>query len=635
MPGIVAVVNDKNGKTLLESMINSVMHENWYLVDSYIDEPTLAVGRVHLGVFNPESQPIFNEDGSLIIVMDGEIYDYHKVKKNLELKGHKFKVGNDPEFILHLFEEYGEDFVRKLNGSFVIVIYDAKKQRIIVVNDRHGLRPFYYAQNGQKYLFASEVKAILQDKTFKKKINHAAVADFFAFERILGDKTFFKGINVLPPASILVWSNGKLSKKQYWDFEFKQEYSHADTEEYYVKNLVRIFRKAVRRRMKGKHRFGVFLSGGLDSRSIAAAIDKKHYPIHTFTYGVKEGDEAKIAENVAKKLGTEHKFLELKRDYLARFAEEGVFLTDGMCNCFHFFWISLRKRVKEDVDVVFHGMGLGVSLGGFYTYTPLDVRKILKAQDSTIASLLYRKLTSYTLVTDEMMPHFFSNTYYQRIKGMPIRSLIRELKKVKVKHPANKWNCFFHRNHTRYHSSVNHLRRYLEDRVPAYDNDFVDFCLKIPPELLFEHKVYYKFFTKLAPDLAAIPYQKTGVPPLAPLFAHRIGLLIKGGYKMFIQKLRGITGGRVLIQHKIGYPDLDEWIRKDKVLRKFFEDILLNEKTMSRGYFNREYITQIIKEHMSGKKDYARQLCALLTFELWHRLFVDETPTNRTNLTEK
>lgn len=626
MPGIVAIVEDSpsaigNNESLLESMAYSIHHEKWYKTDMYSNSP-LHIARVHLGITNAEPQPIFNENESICIFMDGEVFGYEEEKKKLKLSGHKFEIGNDPEFCLHLFEEYGEKFVEELNGSYVVVIYDLKNQRILIANDRHGLRPLYYARIGQKYLFASEVKAILQDRTFSKEIDHSAVAEFFAFDRILEYKTFFKGINVLPPASIIVLSKGKCNIEQYWDFKFKEEYSHTSVEEYYAGKLVRSFRKAVQRRMKGKHHFGVFLSGGLDSRCVVAEISKQHNSVYTFTYGVQRGDEAGIAQKVARKSGTKHTFLKLERDYLARFAEKGVYLTDGMCNCRHFYWISsILKRTRENADIIFHGLGIGWLAAPYLLFVDPVHRKLSSTQDKFVASLIYRKLN--TLVTDEMMPHFFSNTYYQRIKSLPFRSLIRALRNVPAEHPVNKHDCFLLRIANRYQMGPVLLRSGLEERVPGFDNDFVDTILEIPPELRLEHRVYYKFFTLLAPDLAKIPYQRTGVPPMAPVFIHRIGFLIKGGYKIFAQKLRNITRSRVSLPISMGYPDHDELIRKDKKLRRFFKDILLDEKTMNRGYFNREYITQMVKEHMSGKKEYGKILCALLTFELWHRLFVD------------
>lgn len=614
MPGIVTVINGNDGRQLLESMIDSVKHKNWYMTDSYV-ENTFAIARVHLGIFNPEPQPIFNEDKSLGIFMDGEVYDYGEEKTNLRVVGHDFKVNNDPEFCLHLFEEHGENFAEELNGSFLIVIFDVANRKILVANDRYGLRPFYLARNGSKYLFASEVKAILKDKTFKKEINDEAVADFFAFEKILGDKTLFKGINALPPASLLVCSDGKISIRKYWDFEFQEGCAHE--EEYYANNLVRVFRKAIERRMKGNHRVGVNLSGGLDSRSIATAIDKKHYPIHTFTYGVKDGDEARIAEKVAEKLKSKHKFFELRRNFLAHFAETGVYLTDGMCSCFHFHWMGLLERMKEDVDVIFHGLGLATFLGGSYVN-----REIMNAKNSNLPHLIYKKLN--VLLGKEMMLRFFSSIYYQKIKNVPYESFLESFEKIEAKNPANKSDLFFLSNYTK--SITSPARRtHLEDYIPGYDNDFVDLVLKIPPKLRFNHRIYYKFFRILSPDLAKIPYQRTGIPPVAPLIAHRIGFGLKGVYKLLIRKLKSITKGEVSIPYAIGYPDYGEWIREDNELRIFFLNTLLDSKTLGRGYFNEKFVIQMIRDHMSYRKNYGRILCALLTFELWHRLFFDET----------
>jgi asparagine synthase (glutamine-hydrolysing) len=180
------------------------------------------MARVHLGIFNPEPQPIFNEDKSLFIFMDGKIYDYDKEKGELKLKGHKFIYENDPEFCIRSYDQYGIDFVEKLNGSFVFIICNLKENKMTIANDRYGLRPLYYALNGNQLLFSSEVKSILEDKSFKE-LDDEAVADFFAFKRILGNKTFVKGIKILPPATIAVYDGHNLSIRQYWDFDYKPD----------------------------------------------------------------------------------------------------------------------------------------------------------------------------------------------------------------------------------------------------------------------------------------------------------------------------------------------------------------------------------------------------------------------------
>lgn len=646
MPGIVAIIeanraNSTNNGSLLKSMAHAIAHEDWQKTDMY-SRPPLYIARVHLGITNAEPQPIFNEDESICIFMDGEVFDYEEEKKKLELS-HRFKIGNDSEYCLHLFEEYGERFVEKLNGSFVLVIYDIKNKRILIANDRHGLIPFYYTKDGGRYIFSSEVKAILKDKRFKKEIDHKAVADFFAFGRILGNKTLFKRIKMLPPSSIVTWSRAKVSRKKYWDFKFEEKCDTNLTEEYYVNKYAALFRKAVERRTRGKHRFGVFLSGGLDSRMTLGTIDKKHYPISTFTFGVRGGDEVKVAKKVAEKLGTEHESIELREDYLVSFAEKGVYLTDGMLNCAHLHWISLLPTVRRRADVMFHGLGLEFLLSTVLTRSMfvhffgegsgvLLERQMSKAEEHVFPRLLYSFFND--VVTEEMMPLFFSKAYYRKIREYPRQSFKKHLSMVKARDPVNKTDSFWLRFFGRYYLTRVILRNYCIDRVPSLDNDFVDFALRVPRKFRFRNqRLTFKLLTKLAPSLAKIPYQRTGVAPAMPIFAHRIGFLIKGSYKFLAGKLRGKTRGLISLPGKIGYPDYGEWIRKNRNLRAFFEDILLDKKTLNRGYFNPRFVAQMVRDHMSGKKDWRNQLCALLTFELWHRLFID-SPQKRNSYSE-
>jgi len=242
MPGLVGIVatqtvND-NTEKLLSKMCQAVRHEEWYKTDTYVNK-TVGLGRVHLGIFNPEPQPIFNEDKTMCILMEGEIYDYQNMKEELVSKGHNFSVDNDPEFILRLYEEYGADFVHKLNGSFTLVIWNENSQELLIINDRYGLRPLYFTERNGYLLIGSEVKAILQDETFKRIVDDRSVADFFSFGYILGNKTFFHGIELLPPASILTHNNGQMSIDNYWNFNYNEEYED-HPEEYYVEKLSKL-----------------------------------------------------------------------------------------------------------------------------------------------------------------------------------------------------------------------------------------------------------------------------------------------------------------------------------------------------------------------------------------------------------
>jgi asparagine synthase (glutamine-hydrolysing) len=624
IPGIVAIIENGKSDSLLKDMATSIRHEPWQKTDFYF-VPPLAIARVHLGIDNPEPQPIFNEDHSFSIFMDGGVFGYEKEKQELEFRNHKFTINNDPEYCLHSFEEYGEDFLQKLDGTFIIIIYDMKQKRVIIANDRHGLRPLYFAKIGSRLVFSSEVKAFLMDKELVKQIDDEAVADFFAFGRLFGDKTLFKGIRVVKPASIFVLSEGQFLERQYWHFRFTKDAGKKNDELYYACALAKSYRTAVLERTKGRHDLGVFLSGGLDSRCIVGALSHQSPTVSTYTYGIEGGDESRLAEKVANKRKTRHKFIALREDYLSSFAERGVFLTDGMLNCMHFHWISILPQIRESVDVVFHGSLQDVLLGTYLSrlgtsWNYLD-RQLAKARREIIANLLYEKIND--VIKDEMMPKFFSEEFYRRIKNKPVNSLEKSFEDLEFDNPTDYLDSFFLKQYGRYHLSYQILRNYVEDRIPGSDNDFVDLVLSIPARLRDRDRIYFRFLTELSPDLADIPYQKTGVPPAFPLLAHQIGFATKQGYKLLIRKLRTLTGGKIGVPEKIGYPDLGEWIRKNKKMKKFFQDVLLDKRTLNRPYFRAEFIVKIVNEHMNGKKDYTKQLCALLTFELWHRIFVD------------
>ncbi|NJD51875.1 MAG: asparagine synthetase B [Candidatus Methanoperedens sp.] len=287
MVGLAGVVSTDNKEIDIEKlsslMCQVIKHEERHKTELYISNG-IGMGRVHLGILNPEPQPMFSKDRSIWIMMDGEIYDTQDIKTELISKGHIFSIDNDPELILHLYEELGNDFVDKLNGSFSLAIWNEKSQKLLIANDRYGSRPIYYTNSNGYLLFGSEIKVILQDETFKKRVDDRSVTEFFSFGHILGNKTFFYGIELLPPASIMTFDRRNVSIDKYWDLEFNTKYEN-HTEDYYIEKLYNLVLQSVERRMKGKKRIGVMLSGGLDSRTIVASIQRKHYPFDTFTHG--------------------------------------------------------------------------------------------------------------------------------------------------------------------------------------------------------------------------------------------------------------------------------------------------------------------------------------------------------------
>ena len=435
MPGLVGIlssqITDSNIEELLSKMCQAIKHENWHKTDVYSSD-TVGFGRVHLGTFNPESQPIFNEDRTLCILMEGKIYGYQATKQQLLSKGQRFSNHNDAEFILHLYEEYGEEFVHKLNGSFTLVIWDEKTQKLLIVNDRYGTRSIYYtpANNNGYFLFGSEVKAIIQDKTFKMIVDDRSVAEFFIFGYLLGTKTFFQGVELLAPASILTYEKGQVSITQYWDFDFNEEYEDRP-EEYYVEKLSQLILQAVERQMKGNYRIGVPLSGGLDSRTIVASINKKHYPLHTFTIGMANCDDANFAQIIANKLGANHNFFEFQPEDLASYAEKAVYLSDGMQNCIHAHRMQTYNEARAFMNVALLGT-VGDSVMGS-TFLSDDLAE--GDDDFNI----FKANTQYT--PPNQLRNLFKNSYFPLIEenyGSSIDYIIRTGENVNIKLPGNK-----------------------------------------------------------------------------------------------------------------------------------------------------------------------------------------------------
>jgi len=617
MPGIVGITPSNLDNELFEHMISSIKHEEWYQIDKYLDS-FFGIARVHLGIFNPGSQPIFNEDKSLCIFMDGKIYDYDEELLKLKAKGHKFSYCNDLEFCLHLYEEVGEDFVKKLNGSFVIVICDFKEEKLLLANDRYGLRPHYYTLNGGKLLFAPEVKAILQDKDFKKELKHETVADFFAFGEILGNKTFFNGIEVLPPASILTYERGEISMKQYWKFNYDPDYSK--TEDEFVDELVKTFKRAIDIRTKDKYRYGVSLSGGLDSRSIVAAIEKnKRKDVLAFTFGPLDCDEVKVAKKVADITGMMHKIIEITPEMIIDNGENEVYLSDGLDYIGVSYILPLHRLIKSNIDAVFTGFALDTSLSSMYL-----TKEILNTKsDKELFNILHEKMTVFS---DKELRKLFVDEYYSKIRAYPLSSFKKAFDEVKDGRPGNKSNLFGFLNHARRWTLMGHvlMRSAVEDLTPALDNEFINITRTIPPELRLNHSIYRKFLKKLSPELAKIPYNHTMIRVDAPLILWKAGAMYLRIEKKFKRLIWKVSKGKIFIPGKRSYVELNDWLRTNENWKRFIKNLLLDKNALSKTYFNQEYIETLIQEHEEGKKNNSQKILYLASFELFLKLLVNK-----------
>lgn len=623
MPGLTGILkkqdNQLNIGQLLSKMCQIIRYEDWYKIDTFLDE-SIGLGRISLGILNPESQPIFNEDKNLCIMMEGEIYGYKDLKEELILKGHRFLVNNDPEFILHLYEEYEREFkdkLKDLNGIFLFMIYNLKNHELIICNDRYGFRPLYWCNRGNYLLFASEIKAILQDKSFTRVVNLEAMAEFFSFGYILGDKTLIEGIKLFPPASIFSYSNGKIKIKEYWNWNKikRREILHEDE---VVDELGRLWLQAVERRMQGDGRMGLFLSGGLDSRAIASAIYRRHYPIHAVTFGKKGCDDYKIAKKVCEKLGIDHHFVKITGERWFSNLEKVVYLTDGLLNVIHEHSLDAIDMAKKYFDVLLDGFAGDLVVGGSYLSREFIDNKEVNEHFIMVLSQIDAKIPI------ENASELYSPKILDKVQGISQRAAREEIKQW-VK--DSKGSDYFLLN--------NHVRRFtltgmictqtkLETLKPFFDNDFIEFVYSLPNELRFNHYIYNKMLLKFFPKtFKDIPWHKTGLPIGSSKITqkmHRYYIGGKSGSNRLLQKI----GLPPLFKDNRDYVDYDNWMRNNKQLREYIYNTVLNERALNRGYFNPEFIRGLIDKHMSRKENNAQIIGLLLTFELFNRMFIDE-----------
>ena len=620
MPGIVGIAAwniDETGKHVLSKMIDSVNHRPSSYTVTQHSTAFCDIAQVQLNA----TPLVYSEDGSSCGFMEGKIYGSELERSGL------VELQNDTSINSHLaeclasYQMQGGSFVKELNGAFALFILDLRRGKLLIVNDRYGLRPVYYAESKNGFLFASEAKAI-REHVPNKAINNKAIIEFCAFGEVLGDKTLFGDIKVLPPGSILTYAceERKLSIDTYWKAKYVPDYNQ--TEEEFVAQLVHSFTKAVNMRMDEGHHYGISLSGGLDSRAIVAAIAEDKWPRTTlFTFGPPNCSERAIAGRVAEKVGQEIHTIDIVPEMILEHARDEVYLSDGMDYVGVSYIVPVHESITSLVDVVLDGFGLDLTLGGSYLSN-----EILTANEEQLPRLLYQRARK---MSDLQMKKLFRQSYHEMIEKDIYISFKAALEKTWQAHPGNHCDCFFMENHVRRGTLMGHvlLRTVIENAVPTYDYIFSDVIAKIPPEKRANHHLYRKFLVALSPTLARIPYDKTMVSASAPPLFWKFGKTFqhyKGAFKRelacaFPEKLSSLMNNR-------SYVDFDGWLRTERSWKAYFHDLLLGEDARSIMYFTPDYVRELLETHGTtrarlGRRNNAALILYLSSVEWSLRLF--------------
>ncbi len=608
-------------RVLIERMCHVIEHRGPDDQGYFINDSGATLGHRRLSIIDLKTgqQPISNEDGSIWIVFNGEIYNYKELRTQLIAKGHHFATHTDTEVIIHLYEEEGEDCVQHLRGIFAFAIYNKNKRQLFLARDHVGVKPLHYALSGEEIIFGSEIKSLLQHPAVERKANLGAISDFLAFGYVPDPQTAFRGIHKLAPGHSLTFTDGKIRTQRYWDFDYDKK-SQARTEAEYIEELRSHLADAVRSQLVSDVPLGAFLSGGIDSSTIVALMARElNHPVKTFSIGFSEAsfDELKFARSTAQHFGTEHHEFVVTPD-VCKIVEEIVWHHDEpFADVSSVPTYMVSKLASEHVKVVLSGDGGDELFAGYERYVQ-DRRKAQfeKIPDSVKKNIL-RPLS-------RILPR---GTYGKNfLRQISLDPTSRYVDSISFFHPELQNEVLSRQTRQALgRSECGGSFKQIYAAPPGADHTerllYLDSKTYLPGDILTKVD-RMSMAHSLESRVPLLDHQLIEFATTIPSHFKLNGLTTKHILK---QAVTGLIPDEIIHRRKQGFDvPIREWFKHD--LRELLHDTLLDRRTRERGYFDERAITSIIKEHERGRRNYARHLWGLLTLELWHRAFIDRQP---------
>jgi len=428
MCGIAGILNLHEGpvsEPVLRRMVSMVRHRGPDDTGILMDGPA-GLGHTRLSIIDIAggSQPMQSEDGSLAIVFNGEIFNYVELREDLEGMGHKFATRSDTEVILHMFAEFGEDCVTRMNGQWAFAIWDTNSRQLFLSRDRMGVRPLFYSEVGREIVFASEIKAIFAHPAMSRRLDFEGLDEVFTFWHSLPPRTAFAGVCELPPGHSAVVSGGRLTVKKYWDLEYATSWRDAsrDSEEEYAEQLLSLLKDATRIRLRADVPVGAYLSGGLDS-TLVAALARQCVQDKLKTFSVRfeddEFDEGVYQKEAIRHLGTEHQDVRCSDADIGRVFPEVIWHTEKpILRTAPAPLYLLSKLVRDSgYKVVLTGEGSDEILGGYDIFKEYKIRRFWAThEDSRLRPLLLKRLYPY-LKNLGSQPDAYLNAFFRPGQG--------------------------------------------------------------------------------------------------------------------------------------------------------------------------------------------------------------------------
>ncbi|MCX7917540.1 MAG: asparagine synthase (glutamine-hydrolyzing) [bacterium] len=593
--------------------------------EGYFIEENIGLGHKRLSIIDLQTgkQPLFNEDGNLVLVCNGEIYNFIELKKKLEEKGHVFKTKSDSEVILHLYEDKKEKCLDDLRGMFAFGIWDRKNKTLFLARDRIGKKPLVYAIKNGNFYFSSELKGLLEVPEIEKEIDYFALDDFFTYQAIPSPKTIFKDIRKLPPAHYLLWKNGEIKIERYWEIDFTKKIYFKDENEY-KEVLWEKLKEATKIRLISDVPLGAFLSGGIDSSTVVGIMSELvNQPVKTFSVGfdIESFNELKYAKIVAKKFNTEHYEFIVKPDIIEILPKLVWYYNEPFGDSSMIPTYYVAQQTSKYVKVALNGDGGDENFAGYPRY-----------YQTKILEKLYI-ISKRTGLLNKKTKKLFEKLYQKRPYFFPIRVL------KWLQEADNNGFCYAYSRRLTSFSPEWKNKLYskeFKNILKSYDSFkitenlwekagnidllekmmFCDFNLYLPEVLLVKM------------DIACMANSIEGRSPFLDIkFIELIAsfppnLKLNGQKTKYIlkEKLNGFLPDEILKRKKMGFGvPLRKWFQNE--LKGYLKELILSDNFRKVGLLEYKTVENIFKEHIDGKVDHSSRLFLLLTFELWRKVY--------------
>jgi len=578
-------------------------------------------------------QPIYNEDKSMCIVFVGEIYNHRDLRAELEKKGHKFYTSSDTEVVLHSYEEYGEDCLNYFNGMWAIAIWNSRKKELFLSVDRLGIKQLYYTVIKTKFLFASEIKALLQSDEVGRELDKKAFVEYLTFRYTPTEQTIFEGIKKLLPGHCLVLSKDKIKIKKYWDI--KNQDIENESVQYHSEKILELLKDSVKKRLMSEVPLGAHLSGGLDS-SIVVALMKTLMDTEVKTFSVafdaeEPFNESRYAKMLAEYYGTDHQEIIVKGDAITHLPRVIWHLDDLDSDPTMIAQYLLSEMTKKKVTVVLTGEGADELFGGydefrFLAYSkkylssiPSQVRSIATPIVKLTPDALLDKYFHFTSALGEKgkdaFADFMKNADSLEKSYMILTSFFSDDEKKVL---YSDWLYEFERKNTDYLSQI---RPYFNEVTKGNVLDkliYMDIKRRLPYHLL--HKI----------DKMTMAHSVEGRVPFLDYRLVEYSFRIPTNYKLrwgtskFILRkaVKGLVPKEIL--HRKKHPfvvPFDNWFRQGL---KDLANLVFDKSNLMHGkYFKYEPAKSIVKRYEKSKLYYGRQLWSLISFDVWHKIYIE------------